>query len=94
MNIILSIRTEQVHDHFCCLVQFIVSLVVCNFFHHDDVLLIYRSDKVLGFATEDSSDLFHFIAIFLSVRLNDKYHSPDFCINMELLRSVININQQ
>ena len=94
MNVAVRIRTEQIDHALRDLVQLLVTFVLADFLHNDNILLVDCCDKILRLRAEDSADLLQFIAVLVAVRLHNEYHAAHLGVDVKLLGTVININQQ
>ena len=94
MNLCHRFCVKHINDNLCCLSQFIVSLSILHFLNKNNVLLIYRSNKISRFRRENITNCLKCIIISVILCLDNKYTSSYIRFNMELFRPVININQK
>ena len=58
------------------------------------ILLIHCRDEILRLGREQAADGLKRIHILLMLRLDDKYNPLDVRLDVQLLRTVINVNQK
>ena len=92
--IFLLFLAERIQYHLCNAVHLCISVLRCQFLDHNNALLIHGSDKITGFGTKQSSYGLKGIIFLLMTDLQYKYHTTCLCVNMQLLRAIVNVNQK
>ena len=92
---VIGFRVQHIQNGVRRLLKILVGLIFRDFLYQDDVLLIYRRDKILGLGSKQSCApspvRCHPSHACVSI---DKYHASHIRLNMELLRAVVDIHQK
>ena len=76
------------------LLHLLIAVIRRKLLHNNDILLIYRCYKVIALCGEEFLQGFLHRAVHIFMRLNQEYNSPYTDFDVQLLCSVININQK
>ena len=78
----------------CKLIHLRIILTIFKFLDYDNTLLIYCCDKVFTFTAEKTLHAFHGAVVFLLWHFKDHDYAADICLNVQFLRTIINVNKE
>lgn len=68
--------------------------ILHRFRDYDNTFLIYCCDKVFTFTAEKTLHAFHGAVVFLLWHFKDHDYAADICLNVQFLRTIINVNKK
>ena len=87
-------HSKSIKDSMCKLIHLRIILTIFKFLDYDNTLLIYCCDKVFTFTTEKTLHAFHGAVVFLLWHFKDHDYAADICLNVQFLRTIINVNKE
>ena len=78
----------------CKLIHLRIILTIFKFLDYDNTLLIYCCDKVFTFTAEKTLHAFHGAVVFLLWHFKDHDYAANICLNVQFLRTIINVNKK
>ena len=80
--LVASLWPEQIQHILRHFFKFFISIFLWKFFYNNDILLIYRSYKIAGFASEKIPHIVKSRTVFFVGCLNNKDNTFHFRVNM------------
>ena len=87
-------HSKSIKDSMCELIHLRIILTIFKFLDYDNTLLIYCCDKVFTFTAEKTLHAFHGAVVFLLWHFKDHDYAADICLNVQFLRTIINVNKK
>ena len=87
-------HSKSIKDSMCKLIHLRIILTIFKFLDYDNTLLIYCCDKVFTFTAEKALHAFHGAVVFLLWHFKDHDYAADICLNVQFLRTIINVNKK
>ena len=87
-------HSKSIKDSMCKLIHLRIILTIFKFLDYDNTFLIYCCDKVFTFTAEKTLHAFHGAVVFLLWHFKDHDYAADICLNVQFLRTIINVNKK